>query len=34
MERKENIKTGLIYGANASGKSNLVKAIDFQEILY
>ena len=23
------LKTGLIYGANASGKSNLVKAIDF-----
>ena len=26
---KKILKTGLIYGANASGKSNLVKAIDF-----
>ena len=25
------LKTGLIYGANASGKSNLVKAIDFSK---
>ncbi len=26
---KKLLKTGLIYGANAGGKSNLVKAIDF-----
>ena len=26
---KQVLKTGLIFGANASGKSNLVKAIDF-----
>lgn len=26
---KKVLKTGLIYGANASGKSNLIKAIDF-----
>ena len=26
---KKILKTGLIYGANAGGKSNLIKAIDF-----
>lgn len=26
---KKVLKTGLIYGANAGGKSNFIKAIDF-----